>query len=201
MNNESNPYQSYVAARTRQNPNLSKFLTNDRSNRNSCRIACLEFSTSGVVSHKRLDLKDLASLLQSQAGEDKNLRGRLLVIEDLSSNIIEMLGCALNIDPFFFSSHIGVSQTDIAAARPYMATLPSMAKSQDFLTIQYHRVLQFEYHGSKETLLRDMNFPRKVRMLPPVKGANIGLAQHCCSILKTIGKDGLWLGKKSSTFI
>ena len=43
-----------------------------------------------------------------------------------------------------------------------------------------------------------MNVLRKVKILSQLKGINIGLARHCCLILRTKGKDGLWLGKRAS---
>lgn len=106
-----------------------------------------------------------------------------------------MLGSSLNIDPFFFASHIDAPQSEIVTTRPDMVILPSAAKSQNFLTLHYHRAIVFE-RRPKEPLLRDMNVPRKVKALPSIKNVNIGLAKHCCSIMRTMGKDGLWLGKR-----
>ena len=193
---QTGSYQSYIAARTRRNPclqNLFKFLIDNSRSRRSCRIACLEFSSVSLVPNsKNLDLDGLANLLHNQAKENDRLRGRILIIEDLSKDIIQMLGSNLNIDPFFFASHINAPHSEIVTTRPYTATLPSAAKSQNFLTLHYHRALEFKH---KEPLLQDMNVPRKVKALPPVKNVNIGLARHCCSIMRTVGKDGLWLGK------
>lgn len=192
-------YQSYIAARTWRNPclqNLSKFLADDSRSRRNCRIACLEFSSASHVPISRnLDLESLANLLHIETKENDHLQGRILIIEDLSKDIIQMLGSNLNIDPFFFASHIDAPQSEIVTTRPYMATLPSAAKSQNFLTLHYHHALEFE-HRPKEPLLRDMNVPRKVKALPSIKNVNIGLARQCCSIMRTVGKDGLWLGER-----
>ena len=157
----------------------------------------LEFSSNhDLPSRRSLDLDSLATLLGNEAKGRDDLCGRLLIVEDVSNDIVETLGSLLNIDPFFFASHIDTAQIDIATTRPSIATLPSTRRSQNFLNLHYHRVLEFENLESKQTLLRDMNVPRKVKILPQFKGTNIGLAQHCCSILKTEGKDGLWLGKR-----
>lgn len=197
--NQTGSYQSYIASRTWRNPslqNLSKFLANDSQSRRNCRIACLEFSSeSRVPSSRSLDLESLANLLHHQTKGNNNLRGRILIIEDLSKDIIQTLGSILNIDPFFFASHIDAPRSEIETTRPYMATLPSTAKSQNFLTLHYHRTLKFE-RGPKGPLLRDMNVPRKVKALPSIKNVNVGLARHCCSIMRTMGKDGLWLGTR-----
>ena len=197
---QTGTYQSYIAARTWRNPclrNLSKFLADDGRSRRNCRIACLEFSSvSHIPNSRSLDLESLANLLQNQIGENENLRGRILIIEDLSKDIIQILGSNLNIDPFFFASHIDAPQSAIVTRRPYMATLPSAAKSQNFLTLHYHHALEFE-RRPKEPLLRDMNVPRKVKALPSIKNINVGLARQCCSIMRTMGKDGLWLGERN----
>lgn len=193
-------YKSFIAARTKRNPcfqNLHEFIQIDTISQHACRIACLEFSSSyGPPSRRSLDLDSLTSLLGNEAKERDDLCGRLLIVEDVSNDVVETLGSLLNIDPFFFASHIDASQIDIATIRPSMATLPSTRRSQNFLNLHYHRVIEFENVEPKQTLLRDMNLPRKVKILPKLKGINIGLARHCCSILKTEGKDGLWLGKK-----
>lgn len=209
MNNTSKQdqirsYKSFVAARTQRNSclqNLLEFLQNETACQHVCRIACLEFSSqSGPPSRRSLDLDGLALLLRNTTRERDDICGRLLVIEDLSKDIVETLGSLLNIDPLFFASHIDTFQENIAITRPSTATLPSTTKSQNFLNLPYHRVIEFEDLESKRVLLRDlirdMNVPRKVAILPPLKGINVGLARHCCSILKTQGKDGLWLGNR-----
>ena len=127
--------------------------------------------------------------------ENDNLREQISIIEDPSKDIIQMLGSNLNIDPFFFASDIDAPQSEIVTTRPYMATLPSAVKSHNFLTLHYHRALEFE-RRPKEPSLRDMNVPRKVKALPSIKNVNIGLARHCCPIMRTEGKDGLWLGER-----
>lgn len=195
-------YTSYVAARTQRNPclrSLLDFLTSDHSLQRACQIAYVEFSSpSGVAIRKRLDLNTLASLLVDKT---KGIRGQLLIVEDLSPAVIETLGSALNLDPFFFASHIDVARNDMRVKRPCTATLPSMIRSRDFLTLHYHRVLEFEHLPPRSRLRRDMNVPRKVMILPSIQGTNIGLARHCCSISKTVGHDGLWLGKRDSLSI
>ena len=194
------PYKSSVATRTQRNPELKSLyalLQTDSVDQRSCRIVCLEFSSaSGPPNRQSLDLDGLASILGAKATGRDDLCGRLLIVEDLSSDIVETLGCLLNIDPFFFASHIDTFQIDIARRRPSMATFPSKMRTQNFLNLHYHRVVELKNPESTHTLLRDMNVPRIVRILPKLKGTNIGLVRHCCSILKAETKDGLWLGKR-----
>ena len=117
-----------------------------------------------------------------------------MLIEDLSPNVIETLGSALDIDPFFFASQIDILKPEIGIVRPETATLPSRSKSQNSLHFDYHRVTEFE-GVKRRALIQDANVPRKVKVLAPIQGVDTGLARHCCSILQTVGKDGLWLGK------
>lgn len=194
-------YKSFVAARTQQSPCLQKlleFLQNDTASQHACRIVCLEFSSApGPPSRQNLDLDGLRLLLSDTSKRKDDLCGRLLIVEDLSTHVIETLGSLLNIDPFFFASHIDTFQADIATTRPSTAALPSTTRPQNFLNLHYHRVIEFENLEYKHVLLRDMNVTRKVKILPRTKGCHFGLARHCCSTLKTEGKDGLWLGKTS----
>ena len=197
-------YRVFVAARAQWSSclqGLLAFLRNDRINRHTCRIACLEFfSADDLPSRRNLDLNDLTLLLRNTNKERGNTSGRLLIVEDLSNNIIETLGSLLNIDPLFFASHIDIYQDDVTTMRPSTAALPSTTRSQNFLNLPYHRVIELglESLEPEQGLLRDMNVPRKVAILPRLKGVKVGLARHCCSILETESKDGLWLGRRYS---
>lgn len=62
-------------------------------------------------------------------------------------------------------------------------------------------MLEFENRPPKGTLIQEMNVQRKVKVLPSIKGVDIGFARHCCSVLQTSGKDGLWLGNKTGAFV
>ena len=197
---QSRSYKSFVAARTQWNPclkNLSDFLHNDAAGQHTCRITSLEFSSeSDSPSQRSLDPDNLASEICKATREGEDLCGRLLIVEDLSNHVLETLGSLLKIDPLFFASHVDTFQIDMATTRPSTVTLPSTTHSQNFLNLHYHRVVEFENLESRQVLHRDMNVPRKVKILPRAKGSNIGLVRHCCSILKTEGRDGRWLGKR-----
>ena len=193
-------YKSYIQARTQWNPclkNLSNFLHDDSANQHLCHITCLEFSSSsGGPSRRNLDLDGLTALLRGTAKKSHDTRGRILVVEDSSNHVLETLGSLLKIDPLFFASHIDTFQIDISTTRPSTVTLPSKTRCQNFMNLHYHRVVEFENFDSSQVLHRGMNVPRKVKILPRLKGMNIGLVRHCCSIIKTQGRDGLWLGTK-----
>lgn len=193
-------YKSYVQARTQWNPclkNLSSFLHDDSASQHLCHITSLEFSSaSGVPSRRSLDLDSLTSLLRGSVKENDDFCGRILVIDDISSHVLETLGSFLNIDPLFFASHIDTFLIDVLTTRPSTVTLPSTTRSQNFVNLHYHRLVEFENLESRQVLHRDMNVPRKVKILPRLEGLNIGLVRHCCSVLKTQGSDGSWLGRE-----
>ncbi|KAL8835096.1 MAG: hypothetical protein Q9170_003452 [Blastenia crenularia] len=192
-------YKAYVAARAHRNPSLhhlSQFLDSPNSTIDSCRLACLNFSsTPGRSDLQELDSEALIYMLHNETKEDSagGLYGRVLLVEDLCPDIIEILGSALNIDPFFFASHIDVPQSETATRRPNRTTLPSLAKSQDFISLQYYRSIVLDGPGVAGNLRRDMNVPRHIAS-PGTRGADIRLARHCCSVLSSVTKDGLWLG-------
>ena len=191
-------YKSYVLAGTQQNPclkNLSSFLHDDSASQHLCHITSLEFSSaSGAPSRQNLDLDSLTLLLRGTIKENNDICGRILIVEDPSNHVLEILGSLLIIDPLFFASHIDAFQIDMSTTRPSTVTLPSTTRSQNFINLHHHRLVEFENLEPSQVLHRNMNIPRKVKILPRLKGVNIGLVRHCCSILKTEGRDGIWLG-------
>lgn len=197
---QTKSYRYFVAERAQRSlylQNLRNFLQKDTVSPQACHIACLEYSAgNGSPSRQNLDHNSLASILSKQVKGRNNLCGRLLIVENVSKDVVETLGSLLNIDPFFFASHMDTSEVDVTKTRLQTATLPSTKRSQNFLNLHYHRVIEFEHLHSEQKMLRDMNVPRKVKILAPLKGVYLGLARHCCSILKAESKDGLWLGKR-----
>ena len=195
-------YKSYVQARTQCNPclkNLSNFLHDDSASQHLCHITSLEFSSaSGVPNRRNLDLDSLTLSLRGTTKGKEGICGRILIVEDSSNHVLETLGSLLNIDPLFFASHVHTVQIDMSTTRPSTVTLPSTTRTQHFINLHYRRLVEFENLESSQALHRDMNVPRQVKILPRLKGMNIGLVQHCCSILKTQGRDGLWLGTEAS---
>ena len=163
----THPYTKYVTAQARRNPclgNLSALLGNDTM-QESYRIACLEFSAaSDTPKQKHINISELKSLLHNEDPQNDNLYGQILLAEDLTKDLIELLGSALDIDPFFFASHIDLFQSGIAMPRPYMSALPSTASHRNFVNLHYRRVLHFEKPSPTRTLHQAMNVPRSVKM-------------------------------------
>jgi hypothetical protein len=192
-------YTKYVVAQSRRNPclqNLRHFLV-EGNGRNECTIASLAFiSTGEAPSPQNLDMEGLRNLLGEVANNSDNVQGRILIIQDLTKDLIELLGSTQDVDPLFFASHIHGPSVDMRSCRPPMAILPSRARGQNFLSLQHQRVLEFENRPlASGKMTRDSNVPRRIAMLPPANNHHIGLAQYCCSVMLTSSRNGKWLGE------
>jgi hypothetical protein len=188
-------YSDYTVTQSKRNPclrNLSQFLAND-GEKQDCRIVSLEFLTQDEKPLRvDLNLPELEAVLNADVSDGQ---GRLVIIEDLSKAIIETLGSLLDIDPLFFASHIHGPNVDIASSKPSIAVLPSKVMSQNFLSVQYQRAVDFGACSmAPRKMLRDSNVPRKVVVLPPIKNTYIGLEQQSCSVLLSTTKSKSWLG-------
>lgn len=193
-------YQKYVVDQSRRNPclhNLCQFLAEDKD-RNECRIVSLDFGPiDGGVQESELSSVELAETLSSQM--KSNQGRRLLVVEDLTKDVVELLGSYLDIDPLFFASHIYRPHVEMSSCRPSTATLPSKTKIQNFLSLHYQHAIEFESQPlAPRKLFCDGNVARKVVILPPTKNMHIGLVQHGCSIWKGATKKNSWLGMISN---
>lgn len=194
------PCESYVAAQCQNNPcfaNTQRFLPESTPERDTCRIASFDFVCDGAG---RADLRYY--LLQPDDLESAvcplkdGLKGRILVVEDFSRDVVNTLGSTLEIDPLFFASHIHAPSRAISAQTPNLAMLPSRMRRQSYVSVHYHRPLELPPQFGPETkLVRATNVCRKVAVLPPTHNICIGLVQHCCSIYfceKAMNRD-YWL--------
>ncbi|EME76918.1 uncharacterized protein MYCFIDRAFT_212753, partial [Pseudocercospora fijiensis CIRAD86] len=86
--------------------------------------------------------RDLAAVVQSEP--EKSVQARLIVVEDLSRDVVEVLGCQYDIDPSAFLSHTGDYLYNQITDR--WADLPELAvdaREEDYVSIQYLRPLYF----------------------------------------------------------
>jgi hypothetical protein len=204
------PYGAYVKAQCSQNPsllNLHNFLSKPKACGNGCRIVAMDFP-EGIdrpISRAVVCLDDLSSVLRESAFgkthhketehyRDRPLQGRILIIEDLTEDVVELLGSELDIDPLFFALHLHTAQKQgMRHQTPDDATLPSRLLPQDYVNISYHRAITCDVvDESKRRLLRDTVIDRKLVFLP---STNIGLSQHCASVIRTKQKSSFWIGK------
>ncbi|KAI9155022.1 Zinc transport [Paramyrothecium foliicola] len=95
---------------------------------------------------------------------------RLLLIEDISASLINLVGAALNIDPLFFAEHIITNYGAIEKSTPppSLAILPSSMLGRTHLHLHYQQV---------------SNVPRNVRRLVPLSDNHLALVRGCISLL------------------
>ncbi|KAM3086319.1 hypothetical protein ACMFMG_000455 [Clarireedia jacksonii] len=197
-------YIDYVATQIQRIPsleNLFAFLQKDLVEQ-PCKITCLEFGAQNEHPLRYdLDSDGLSNLLADSGGTynvcgttDK-LSGRIIVVEDLTRAVIEILGKALDINPVFFSAHIDAPRVSLDSSRRSMLRLPSQARSQNFFNLRHHQVLRFgEGAGGWRGLVSSGNVPRKVVILPQTRDIHLGLVQRCCSVLFSSTKSKQWTG-------
>lgn len=195
-------YQQFIAAQCKWNPclqNLSDFLASNQFRQNSSRIACLEFSSEDYhPRHQNLDLSGLATILQEPYAKSGSLLGRILIIEDLTKNVIEIVGSSLEVDPLFFAAFLHNTRVELTTRKPSVSILPSKARDLDFATIKYVRALEFGIMASPGKLFSDANARRKVSVIP-LNGACVGCVQGHFSTLIRVNKGEVWLGEKGRT--
>lgn len=203
MNKEADWYQAHVAAQCRKNPCLSslqRFLSEPKKSKNACRVASIDFvenENGSTSSQNRFLHADEVRLAIASVNQPKNLKGRILIVEDISCELMEFLGSSLSIDPFFLASHVHTPYREISMQTPNLAALPSRNRHQRYFNTHYHRTVELPERCDylrKIHIVRAMNIGRKLAVLPPTHDTSIGLAQHTLSIhLFTQEHRGHWL--------
>ncbi|KAL4748043.1 hypothetical protein BDW72DRAFT_161486 [Aspergillus terricola var. indicus] len=179
-------YREFVDAQKHNNPclaGLSNFLCDSDLGRRPCRILKLDFTADDGICPEiqYVEPEQLHKDIYPASGKG---RRRLLIIEDLRCDIIQILGAAYNIDPVFFASHLHAPFRQMNNQTPNLALLPSRQRKQNFVNFQYHRAVELKGNVENEIkLTRDMNVDRKVAVLLPVEGTRIALVQHSCSVI------------------
>lgn len=191
MNKEPDWYQAHVAAQCRKNPCLSsleRFLTEREKSENACRAASIDFfenEDGSTNSQNRFLHADDIKWAISSVEQPTNLKGRILIVEDISREVMEFLGSSLTIDPFFLASHVYTPYREISMQTPNLATLPSRNRHHRYFNTHYHRTVELPERSDylrQRHIVRAMNIGRKLAVLPPTHDTSIGLAQHALSI-------------------
>jgi hypothetical protein len=198
-------YRDYVAALCPRNPSLltlKNFLCNPKARHYGCRMAALDFR-KGLSKPSMRQIADVDYLPDELAGKAKDhrthdldqqhpLQGRILIMEDLTVDVVELLGAELDIDPLFFAMHLHtVHRTGMRHQMPDEATLPSRLRSNDYINISYHRPLTCDNADSTSgKWIRDASVDRKVVLL---RSTTIALASHCASVIKVQRSNGFWI--------
>ena len=121
------------------------------------------------------------------------IQGRILIIEDLTVEVMTMLGTELDVDPLFLATHLHtVYRTGMRHQPPDDANLPSRLHQSDYTNISYHQpVTCNDIFPSGAKFMTDTAVNRKLVFL---RSTSIGLAQHRTSIIKLRKEGSFWLG-------
>ncbi|KAH0562154.1 hypothetical protein GP486_003157 [Trichoglossum hirsutum] len=195
-------YQSRVASicpKFQHLSHLSNFLDGSTSYPLG-RIECLEFpnnnSTESATS-RRLTLSELASLINPC--QESPILNRILIVEDLTKEVIEILGSSLNIDPAFFAHHLYSSRIDDSTGYTGpIRVLPSAKSQGDFIVVPYvvTVILGDSDHPPPERLRCRSNVRRKLDMLSSelFSGFFVAMVARRFSVLRVPQSCGAWLG-------
>ncbi|TLD04342.1 uncharacterized protein PgNI_12017 [Pyricularia grisea] len=158
-------------------------------------IIALDFdSTSGAsTAAKTIKEADLSTFLTNP----NRSGGRILVVQDVNHNLINVLGALLDIDPLFFAGHVGTDFPNLEDAPPgpaYSLTPVRIAEA-GFLHLHYQQVLTMTDTNFEDGLQRSPysvvttgNIPRNIRRLPSLSGKQLCLARGCLSlVVKQLG--------------
>jgi hypothetical protein len=201
-------YRDYVKALCMRNPSLLtlyEYLSRAETKQYSGRFAALDFREDVIHPVVRI-IEDVDSLgcelhdkAETKPHDDESLlghplQGRLLIIEDLTIKVMELLGTTLDIDPLFFAMHLHtLHRTGRRNPTPDEATLPSRFQGKDYMNISYHRPVTRDRNGiTGDKFVRATAIDRKLVFL---HSEPVGLAQHRASVMKLRMKGGAWLGE------
>ena len=123
---------------------------------------------------------------------------RLILIEDISSQLISLVGKRLDIDPLFFADYVSTSfeNIELAPPPPSLAILPSLLSQREYLHLHYQQVLDLGeavlFKNAAYALKTDANVTRNIRRLVPLSGKQLALARATCSLfIKLLGSSSI----------
>jgi hypothetical protein len=192
-------YRDFVKSRMKNNPclaGLDSFLgTTHTPLATSRTIGYIDYyrSNAEAKAFRSVPTADIASI-------PSDIRGRVILAEDIDARTIELFGAALDLDPVFFASHVTTDFHDLenAPPPPSLALFPSQLASRDYLHIQYQQILALNSEEATKDfpykLKTRSNIPRNVRRLPGLEGRQIALGRACCSLVVKNYKDS-WICK------
>lgn len=202
-------YIDFVRARAERNPCLRPFIRLlDAADNASCRSPttyCIDYPQSPKedVLIRRTSLEDglqnvdIVAPSKTAGNGVKSTRSntlrRIIIVEDIDTTAMQLLGARLDIDPEFFAHYVFTEIKDLATVPPPPAIglLPSTFIRKDQVHLQYQDVLNLgsATAGSAKTYKFKVqaNVERSVRCPPPVAGIQPAIVRACCSaILKSV---------------
>ena len=191
-------------------PAKARLLTvHDKFERWNRTNACiLDFNDLQNVERKDCtSLEGLARLLKSPT--DNSKPNRLIVLEDLSAGLVELLGSYLDVDPHFFRGHLE-DHTWFNTKDPWveLPELESRMKQRSFFNIRYIQARYFENESYSQAATRQagsFNVIRRIDLEGSAEsgtekwwdgtGGSVGLIRHKASMWAKSSKDNEhWIG-------
>lgn len=180
-------------------------------------VAVLDFSDGHEIRCQKFKSPDspqaLSDFLDSSPWTDKRNSARLIVVEDLSSVVVELLGSRYDINPQFFRGQLGdytwYNTRDAWVETP---ALDSLLKSQSFLRFRYVQPRYFEDDESIQkarrqagsfNVLRRIDFDNSNKAWADAEGSHVGLVRCSTSVWVRPNKseDQGWLGKATASIL
>jgi hypothetical protein len=173
---------------------------------NRVNISVVEYGTE----MRAQDLKspdELDEFLEELRVEKEHPDGRLLVVQDLSTCMIEKLGATFDIEPGFFRSQIGdyvwLNTRDPQAEIP---NLEAFSSSSNYFSIQYVQPRYFETQESLKNakaqaesfnVLRRIDHDGRFKAWSDMSGSDVGLVRSKASlwVRPNRSEQNGWLGK------
>ncbi|KAF2720419.1 hypothetical protein K431DRAFT_226618, partial [Polychaeton citri CBS 116435] len=156
------------------------------------KVAAVDFSSKAGVTIDRISRStDLATALQDHSSQQSTDAHRLYIVEDLSRDVIELLGNALDIDPLFFreqiSDYIWYNTRDPWVELPDLRVVQSERR---FFRIKYLQPRYFKNPASFEratteaasfNILRRLDNDKNHKTVLDNEGATVALVRSRAS--------------------
>lgn len=162
------------------------------------RASVLELSTGRPVHKPFQSSIDLEKYLSSSVQEPQN---RLYILEDISTNYVEVFGSHFSIEPSFWARHLRTTNWETSTTAGKVTPLPSMNKgghvwSLVYLEATYVEGPSFGKFHCPTALFADTNLYRQVNMIQPGRFYD-GVATVCrrASFWSRTNSDRGWDGK------
>jgi hypothetical protein len=157
------------------------------------KLCSLEWSPGeGVTRQDYSTVDDLKQIRDGTDTGDQVPHARLIVVEDLSSAVIEALGSKFNIDPRFFRAHFGdYAWFNIRDPWVELPELASAWRQRSFFSIRYVQGRYFEDRFSLATgenqagsfnVLRRIDHDGKPEPWPDLPDSDVGLVRSKMSL-------------------
>ncbi|KAL8364820.1 hypothetical protein RB595_003884 [Gaeumannomyces hyphopodioides] len=187
-------YCQFILLRSQASPSirgLAAYTTPPTAAASAPRLTLLDYFGDATVPEKPKPVDDLAELPCLLKRPAPNLRGQVLLVENITPHLVNLLGSTLGIDPAFFAGHITADFQDLETAPPppSIAILPNRTAEKGFLHIHYQLIVDLDrssaFERSPYALKTDSNVPRSIRRLQDLSGRQLGIVRGCCSLLAT----------------